>query len=200
MRRCGSSRRGLRWRLLLAAISGALGVASLGEAAWMEAKAELGQYLIGRAWERSQRGEEAPQPWPWADTQPVARLWVPAHGVELLVLEGGTGHTLAWGPGHLAGTAPVGASFGNAVVAGHRDTHFGFLAELRPGDDIRVEDVEGERRVYRVARSYITHDADSGVLETTETPRLTLVTCWPFDAPLPGGSERYVVEAVAATD
>ena len=193
----GRATYGLRWRLLLAVVAGALAVASLGEAAWLGAKAELGQYLIGRAWQRSQRGEEAPQPWPWADTQPVARLAVPAHGVELLVLAGGTGHTLAWGPGHLAGTAPVGAPFGNAVVAGHRDTHFGFLRELRRGDEIQVENAEGEQSVYRVEASYVTHDADSSVLEATEEARLTLVTCWPFDAPFPGGPERYVVEAAA---
>ena len=72
----------------------------------------------------------------------LARLEVPAHGVDLFVLAGGSGRTLAWGPGHLAGTAPVGAP-GNAVVGGHRDTHFAFLRHLRTSEEIHVEDAAG---------------------------------------------------------
>jgi len=195
---CIHSRR-VPWRSLLALAAAALAAASLGEAAWIQAKAQLGQHLIARAWARTQRGEEAPRAWPWADTRPVARLEVPAHGVNLLVLEGGTGHSLAWGPGHLSGTAPVGAPSGNAVVAGHRDTHFSFLGRLSAGDEIRVEDAEGERRAYRVTHSYVTHDGDAEAIRTTRHGRLTLVTCWPFDALLPGGSERYVVVAEASS-
>jgi sortase A len=185
-----------RLRVALAVLLALLGASSLGEAARLHAKAWLGQRLIARAWQRLQRGEEAPRPWAWADTWPVARLEVPAHGVDLIVLAGATGHTLAWGPGHLAGTAPVGAP-GNAVVAGHRDTHFAFLRELRAGDEIRSEDAAGSARVYRVVRSFVTDERDAAVAAPSDDTRLTLVTCWPFDAPLPGGPQRYVVVAAA---
>ncbi len=166
----------------------------LGSGVYIHAKAAVAQHLLQRAWDRSLAGEREVEPWPWADTWPVARLEVPAHGVDLFVLAGGTGHTLAWGPGHLAGTAPVGAP-GNAVVAGHRDTHFAFLRELRVGDEIHTEDVAGRQRVYRVARSFVTHDRDASVIAPSEDTRLTLVTCWPFGAAVPGGSQRYVVVA-----
>jgi len=189
----------LRRRNVLVLTLLVLGAASLGEAARIHAKAWLGQRLIARAWQKMQGGEEAARPWPWADTWPVARLEVPAHGVDLLVLAGSTGRTLAWGPGHLVGTAPVGAP-GNAVVGGHRDTHFSFLRVLEVGTRIRTEDVAGRVQVYRVAESFVTHDRDARVLAPTEDAQLTLVTCWPFDAPIPGGPQRYVVvaEEVAA--
>ena len=189
----------LRRRRVLVLALLVLGAASLGEAARIHTKAWLGQRLIEHAWQKLQRGEEAARPWPWADTWPVARIEVPAHGVNLFVLAGGTGRTLAWGPGHLAGTAPVGA-LGNSVVAGHRDTHFAFLRELQNGTLIRAEDADGRVRVYRVVESFVTHDRDAEVLAPTQGVRLTLVTCWPFDAPLPGGAQRYVVVAEAAAE
>jgi sortase A len=173
-----------------------VGIACVAEASSIHAKAWLGQQLIADAWRRVQGGEAAPRPWPWADTTPVARLEVPAHGVDLFVLAGGTGRTLAWGPGHLAGTAPVGSP-GNAVVGGHRDTHFAFLRDLSVDDEIYTEDRSGKRRLYRVKESFITHDRDAAVLAQDFASRLTLVTCWPFDAPLAGGPQRYVVVAQA---
>ena len=97
-----------RWTVLVLA---GLGVASLGQAAWIHAKAGLGQLLIARAWERTRgEGREMAKPWPGADTWPVARLQVPELGVDRFVLAGGQGRTLAWGPGHLAGTAHPGGA------------------------------------------------------------------------------------------
>lgn len=177
-----------------------LGLGSLGQAAWIHAKAGLGQLLIARAWERTREGEEMARPWPWADTRPVARLQVPEHGVDLFVLTGGEGRTLAWGPGHLAGTALPGGP-GNAVVGGHRDTHFAFLRELQVGEEILAEDGRGIRRSYRVRERFVTDERDVAVLDPPAAPgahRLTLVTCWPFDSPLPGGPGRYVVVADSA--
>ncbi len=103
-----------------------------GHAAWLHAKAALGQHLLARAWATARATHAAAKPWPWADTHPVARLRAPAQGVDLLVLSGANGRTLAWGPGHVEGTAAPGER-GNAVVTGHRDTHFAFLARLRRG-------------------------------------------------------------------
>jgi sortase A len=184
----GGWRDAITWGLLL------IGVLILGEGLAMGAKAKLGQWLIQQAWQTKQRGEEAAPPWPWADTRPVARLEVPAHGVDLIVLAGGTGHTLAWGPGHLAGTAPVGAP-GNSVIGGHRDTHFSFLRGIETGAEIRTESADGRNRVYHVIDRYVTHERDAQVLAPSDDAQLTLVTCWPFDTPVPGGPERYVVVA-----
>ncbi len=165
------------------------------QAAWIFGKAELAQRLLLRAWQSGQLGRPA-RPWPWADTEPVARLRVPRLGVDELVLRGASGRTLAFGPGHLDGTALPGEP-GNAVVSGHRDTHFAFLRALQDGDLIVVETRDRRQQSYVVERSAIVDRTEVGVAGATRDSRLTLVTCYPFDAIRPGGPLRYVVVARA---
>jgi sortase A len=175
-----------------------LGIAAWhgGQAAWIEAKAQLAQRLMLRAWRSSQDGGVDVRPWPWADTHPVARLTVPRLGVDQLVLAGASGRTLAFGPGHLTGTALPGFA-GNAVVSGHRDTHFSFLRQLRVGDWIVVEGRDARSQRYRVESARVIEQTDIGIAAGTADTRLTLVTCYPFDAVRPGGPLRYVVVALA---
>jgi sortase A len=174
-----------------------LGVASavhLSQGAYIYAKAELAQLLIERAWKRALAGEAAPRPWPWADTWPVARLEAPAYGVSLFVLSGSSGRTLAFGPGHQAGTPAPGAR-GNSVIGGHRDTHLGFLEKITVGDSIHVQRADGVRVRYRVAQLDVLDKRDTWVTRNDGGTRLTLITCWPFNALRAGGDERYVVIA-----
>jgi sortase A len=124
--------------LVMAALLGAVASWELGSAGWLWAKAELAQLLLARAWERTLKGEEKARPWSWADTWPVARLEAPSRGIAMFVLESGTGRTLAFGPGHLDGT-PLPGSPGRSVIAAHRDSHFRFLAQLAPGERLRVQ-------------------------------------------------------------
>ena len=171
-------------------------VVCLGDAAWTHAKARLGQWLLQRAWD-AQRASGAPvKPWPWADTFPVARLTVEGHDADVLVLAGASGRTLAWGPGHLDDSAPLGAA-GNAVLSAHRDTHFRFLREVAPGDTIAVELASGARFRYRVREGYVADARTLRLPRNTAVPTLTLVTCYPFDAIVPGGPLRYIVVAEA---
>jgi sortase A len=183
-------------RRCLAALAALCGAALLTQGLWIPAKALLAQQLLERAWSRVRAGEAAVAPWPWADTWPVARLEVPGRDVRVLVLEGATGRTLAFGPGRLAGSAAPGAP-GHSVVAGHRDTHFAFLRDLTSGDAIRVERADGSSLLYRVTDLAVVHERDTHVLADTDVPTLSLVTCYPFDAPLPGGPLRFVVRAEA---
>jgi sortase A len=169
----------------------------LGQAGWIHAKARLAQYLLQAAWERRLAGEHAPRPWPWADTWPVARLVAPRQGVKVFVLAGASGRTLAFGPGHLFGTAPPGAS-GNSVISAHRDTHFAFLRHLAPGDVLEVETPDGMRRRYVVEGSEVVDRRDLRALAPEPTPRLTLITCFPFDSVNARGPLRYVVRAAGA--
>jgi len=170
------------------------GAAFAGQGAWLYAKAQFAQLLIEHAWQRALAGEPAPKPWPWADTGPVARLDVPAHGVSLFVLAGSGGRTLAFGPGHEQGT-PLPGARGNSVIGGHRDTHLAFLRKLRLGDAIAIQRADGARVEYRVTQLDILDKHDTWVARNEGERRLTLITCWPFDAIQPGGSERYVVIA-----
>ncbi len=189
---------GTRVRLDRIALVVLLGIAAWhgGQAAWIEAKAELAQRLMLRAWSSSQGGAGDVRPWPWADTQPIARLLVPRLGVDQLVLAGASGRTLAFGPGHLTGTPFPGAP-GNSVLSGHRDTHFAFLRELRVGDWVVVEGPDARAQRYQVESVGVVDRTDVGIAGTTADTRLTLVTCYPFDAIRPGGPLRYVVVARA---
>jgi len=172
----------------------ALGFWQLGQGAYIPAKAWLAQELMQRAWLRVSAGEDRAAPWPWADTWPVARLSAKSHDVDLIVLAGGSGRTLAFGPGHLSASALPGET-GNMVIAGHRDTHFAFLRDLEPGHRLTIESFSGATTDYEVIGLNVVDSRKGSLLLDTDDAVLTLVTCYPFDAVDPGGPLRYVVTA-----
>jgi sortase A len=181
----------LRRKMMAAVLATAAATLAI-DAGWLHAKAWLAQQLLAQAWDDSQQSCEAHKPWPWADTHPVARLQVASLGIDQIVLAGDSGRTLAFGPGWAESSARPGSS-GTPVISGHRDTHFAFLRDLAAGDEITLQGVRGEAR-YRVASTRIAN-TDNETLEVGTDDALLLVTCWPFDAMLPGGPLRYVVRA-----
>ena len=166
----------------------------LGQGAYIPAKAWFAQELMLRAWARTGSGEVRATPWPWADTWPVARLTARAGKVDLIVLAGGSGRTLAFGPGHLSASAMPGEP-GNAVIAGHRDTHFQFLKNVQLGEQLMLESSKGLKHLYEVVGVDIVDSRKASLLLDTEDAILSLVTCYPFDAREAGGPLRYVVTA-----
>jgi sortase A len=172
----------------------ALGGWQAGAAIWIHAKAVLAQVLIKQAWAEAQDGQGPARPWPWADTTPVARLEVPALGIDEIVLAGASGRTLAFGPGHMDGTPLPGAP-GLSVISAHRDTHFSFLRELVPGQVITLTDATKTEHRFRVTEARVVDSARAALAVEGDTPRLALVTCYPFDAIRPGGPLRYIVFA-----
>ena len=166
----------------------------LGETAYIHAKAWLAQRLIAAAWDKSRESGVGVKPWPWADTYPVARIDAPRQGARLMVLSGASGRTLTFEPGHVADT-PLPGESDNSVVNEHRDTHFAFLRELRSGDVLMVQAANGGVARYVVSAVEVVHRKDMRVLLDAGDDRLTLVTCFPFDSPVPGGPLRYVVVA-----
>ena len=170
-----------------------------GNAAYLYAKAALGQFLLERAWSRSVHGERNAKPWTWADTTPLARLQFARERRSYIVLSGASGRTMAWGPGHVDGTALPGET-GNCVISAHRDTHFSVLRGARTGDVIEVTTIEGKRFRYRVREVRVTNDRDRELLAPSNERMLTLITCWPFDAIRPGGHGRFAVICVATRE
>jgi sortase A len=171
-----------------------LGFWNLGQGTYIPAKAWLAQDLMQRAWLRAGEGATQPAPWPWADTWPVARLTARHGKVDLIVLAGSSGRTLAFGPGHLSASALPGKA-GNTIIAGHRDTHFRFLRDVEPGELLDLESSNRQRHVYEVIGADVV-DANKGSLVLdTDVAMLTLVTCYPFEAADVGGPLRYVVTA-----
>lgn len=171
-----------------------LGFWQFGQGAYIPAKAWLAQELMQRAWERTGAGAERAVPWPWADTWPVARLTSKERGVDLIVLAGGSGRTLAFGPGHLSASAMPG-EIGNAIIGGHRDTHFKFLEHVVVGEFLGMETAQGQRHLYEVIGVDIVDSRRGALVLDTSAAMLTLVTCYPFDALEAGGPLRYVVTA-----
>ena len=188
------NRKRLGYVLLIAALVIA-GTWQIGQGLYIHAKALLAQELLENAWLKTRNGEQRATPWPWADTWPVARLLVPSQNISLIVLAGDSGRTLAFGPGHNFGSATLGEN-GNSFVSGHRDTHFRFLEYLQPGDRVYVDTPQGQRKVYRIEQASIVEAGEAWVESEPQTSRLSLVTCYPFESIVPGGSQRYIVSAV----
>jgi sortase A len=124
----------------------------------------------------------------------LAQLRIPRLEATWNLVEGTGESALRMGPGHLTGT-PLPGSSGNAVIAGHRDTHFRVLRDIGIGDEIILERRSG-RFVYKVVETLIVDSRDTSVLSSTSEPTLTLITCYPFGfiGPAP---QRFIVKAVA---
>ena len=171
-------------------------------AAWIPLKAELAQRLLQRSWQHILAGNRESRPWPGADTRPLARLRVPSLGIDQLVLEGQSGRNLAFGPVW----QDVARSGSDRVISGHRDTHFRFLRHLSAGDRVLLETPRTQQRgdprgaghvaEYVVAYSEVVDSRVQDLVLEPGSDRLSLVTCYPFDAPSAGGPLRLVVTAV----
>ena len=171
-----------------------LGASLVGQGSYIKLKASLADWLIRNSWEGRSAGQLPARPWPWADTRPVARLRVPGRGIDRYVMRDASGESLAFGPGSVLAETALGGK-GYAMIAGHRDTHFKFLSELRMGDVIEIDNYRGQSRSYRVhSLRVINVDLETLSIDP-ESNGLSLITCWPFDALVPGGPERYLVEA-----
>jgi sortase A len=169
------------------------GLIGLGQGVWIPLKAGLAQVLLERAFARTVSGGVPVKPWAWADTHPVARVSVPRLRESAVVLSGASGEALAFGPGHLRGTAEAGRP-GVAVFAAHRDTHFRFLGAVQPGDVVVVTGTDGTSVSFRAGPGRVARWNASGIHGRGGPPRLALVTCWPLDAQT-SGPWRYIVEA-----
>ncbi len=140
------------------------------------------EYITGRkkhAWQETfEHSGGQIKPWPWADTWPVARLQVERLGVDLIVLEGESGEVLAFGPGHLPTSSDIGTA-GHAVLAGHRDTSFRFLQNLKKGDVVMIQTMDGIKSRYLVSRLEV-HDSKNLYLQQRDVSFWSMITCYPF--------------------
>ena len=176
-----------------AAVLALAGLWLIGDALYIRAKAVLAQVLLDRAFAAEVTSGAIVKPWSWADTWPVARIEVPRLAAHAIVLAGGSGQALAFGPGHLERTPDAGDP-GTAVYAAHRDTHFAFLGRIEAGDDIVVTRRDGATARFRVTHMQVVPWDSSGIDPTAPGRHLGLVTCWPLNSAVPGPL-RYVVHA-----
>jgi sortase A len=130
-----------------------------------------------------------PEPAPGS---PIGRIEIPRLGVSSIVRAGSDARTLQLAVGHIPGTALPGEP-GNMGLAGHRDTFFRRLRDIRTEDLIRVVTADGSF-LYRVQRTNIVQPTDVWVLDPTTDSTLTLVTCYPFSY-IGSAPQRFIVRA-----
>ena len=126
--------------------------------------------------------------------QIFGRLEIPRLGMNVVVLEGSDDDALALGPGHLQGTAWPGEP-GNTVIAGHRDMTFRALRHIHLRDRIQLS---GDRTYTYVVRKILIVDPQNrAILEDSNAPTLTLITCYPFRY-IGSAPKRFVIQASLA--
>lgn len=123
---------------------------------------------------------------------PIGVLEIPALGLAAPLLEGTDALTLNRGVGRITGTARPGES-GNIGIAGHRDSFFRRLKNVKTGDAVQLKGRSGID-TYRVERIQIVSPRDVGVLSEQRQPALTLVTCYPFYF-VGSAPQRFIVTA-----
>ena len=123
---------------------------------------------------------------------PLAILRIPRINLEVAVLEGTSELVLNRGVGHITGTAAPGGS-GNVGIAGHRDGYFRGLKDVAKGDLIELETLAGTED-FTITELLLVDPPDVWVLEPTEVPSITLVTCYPFYF-VGSAPQRYIVRA-----
>ncbi len=121
----------------------------------------------------------------------IGQLRVPRLQISAVMVEGDDDESLNLAAGHMTGTALVG-SRGNAVVAGHRDTVFWPLRNIKAGDSIVAS--TDKKYVYAVEKIQVVDPQDTAALQDTGRATLTLVTCYPFRHVGPS-PKRFVVIA-----
>jgi sortase A len=122
----------------------------------------------------------------------IGRIEVHRLGVSVVVVEGTDESALQHAAGHIAGTALPGQP-GNVGIAGHRDTFFRPLRNIKRDDMITLTTLHGEY-LYRVVSTRIVRPSNVAVLNPDGNEILTLVTCYPFYF-VGSAPERFIVRA-----
>ena len=122
----------------------------------------------------------------------IGEIQVPRLQLKAIVVQGDSHTILRRAVGHIPETALPG-TLGNVVLAGHRDTFFRPLRNIRLGDAITLKTSDGAFQ-YLVESTEVVPASAVEVLNATTGRTLTLITCYPFDyiGPAPN---RYVVRA-----
>ena len=184
----------LRWSQRLLVITGTL---ALGYVGFTILDARLYQVAAKRSLESQIHFEEKHQ-----ESQPkpavkigdvLGRVDIPRLGISVAVLQGISSRILRLGVGHIEGT-PLPGETGNTGIAGHRDTFFRELKDIRKNDEIQLQTATALLH-YQVDWVKVVDPDDMTVLDpSTFGSTLTLVTCYPFYfvGPAP---KRFVVRA-----
>src|SRR5271157_2961933 len=135
----------------------------------------------------------APKSAPAAVDGLIGRIEIPRLLLSAVVVEGVDKTTLRRAVGHIPGTAMPGQA-GNVGLAGHRDTFFRSLKDVKIKDEVQLSTLAGNFN-YEVESLRVVEPDNVGVLAPSGHNVLTLVTCYPFYfvGPAP---KRWIVRAI----
>jgi sortase A len=164
----------------------------LGHGTYMQAKAWLAQVLIEQAWQQALQTPNARvKPWFYADSYVTAQIKWPTYDKTLTVLSGASGRNLAFAPSHYLASGQLGSQDG-VLIAGHNDTHFAFLQQVKVGDLFSMQLQNAQVQRYKVTGIEVIQQSQHAFLNT---PGLYLLTCYPFDSLVSGTDFRLLVSA-----
>jgi sortase A len=141
-----------------------------------------------------QKGTASPQlPMPpLVEGGVIGEIQVPRLHLKAIVVQGDSHTILRHAVGHIPETALPGNP-GNVALAGHRDTFFRPLRNIRLGDAITLKTPAGDFQ-YLVESTQVVPASNIEVLNASNGRTLTLITCFPFDY-LGAAPNRFVVRA-----
>ena len=128
----------------------------------------------------------------------IGRVDIPRLKLSAAVAEGDDDKTLGKAVGHLPDTPLPWQRRGNVALAAHRDGLFRKLENIRIGDDVRILTERGDYH-YQVKKTHIVEPDDVWVIAPTETPTITLITCYPFSF-VGNAPHRFIVQAELVED
>ncbi len=167
----------------------ALGILALGYAGFVFADSQAYQALEMEKFKQAGRLSE---PHILTEGDVIGEIQIPRLGLNAIVVQGDSPASLRRAVGHLSKSALPG-EWGNVALAGHRDTFFRPLRDIRLGDEIRFRTRERSFH-YRVESIEVVAPTDLRVLESSTGHDLTLLTCFPiyYLGPAP---KRLIVRA-----
>jgi sortase A len=123
----------------------------------------------------------------------IGLLTIPSLEAELPIIHGTDEDDLEKGVGHYADSVLPGEN-DNSVLAGHRDTVFRKLGDLKIGDLLVTKTKAGEF-TYKIKKMQIVDKEDRSIIVPSTKATLTLSTCYPFHfiGPAP---KRYIITSL----
>lgn len=168
------------------------GFVQLSQATYILSKAYLAEHLINTAWKKTLKTQKSQSPWSWSDTYPIAEIHFPAQNKSQIVLERAIGRNLAFGPSRISNSGKPGEKR-STVISAHNDTHFYHLKDVKIGQKINIETINGKFQ-YKISNIKIVSSI-TFKLPIRNYDELILTTCFPFNQIQSGTDQRLIVQA-----
>ncbi|SQI05413.1 class D sortase [Clostridium perfringens] len=121
----------------------------------------------------------------------IGKIIVSKTGEQIPVINGATEENLKYGA-TLYNNGIYPGDKGTAIILGHRETTFGFLENIKIGDEIQIETLNNKYK-FILEETYIVNPDDPLILKQESYPSVTLDTCYPFHY-FGGAPNRFIAK------